>query len=124
MTFDITKCKPFDLERALAGDKVVTRDGREVTEIHQFKTLYNKINTVAVVISGNIYLFTEKGEYNVNRSSGYDLFMAPKTNKFEAWVNVYSYGIACVTYNSEREAIDCAGTNYIKTIKIETEIEL
>lgn len=30
--------KPFDLKLALAGDKVVTREGVEVTEIHKFTT--------------------------------------------------------------------------------------
>lgn len=28
--------KPFDLEKALAGERVVTRDGDEVTQITKF----------------------------------------------------------------------------------------
>ena len=123
MTFDINKCKPFDLERALAGDKVVTRDGREVTKIHQFKTV-SSMYKIYCVVNGFVYAVSQEGVYCYSEVDKKDLFMSPKTKKFETWVNVYSYGIACVTYNSEREAKDCAGTNYIKTIKIETEIEL
>jgi hypothetical protein len=31
--------KPFDLEKALAGQPVVTRDGRKVLELHLYKNV-------------------------------------------------------------------------------------
>ena len=126
MTFDINKCKPFDLERALAGDKVVTRDGREVTEIHQFKTV-SSMYEIYCVVNGVVYAVSQEGVYCYSKDGEVDkkdLFMAPKTKKFEAWVNVYIYGFACVTYNTKKEAEECTGEGHIKTIKIETEIEL
>ena len=124
MTFDVTKCKPFDLERALAGDKVVTRGGIEVEQITQFEAI-DKFCIYAAV-NGSIESFLPTGAY-AGDTSNYDLFMAPKIKKFEAWVNVYSWGISCVTYGTEDGAKDGIKDNiehYIKTIKIETEIEL
>ena len=123
MSFDINKCKPFDLERALAGDKVVTREGLDVTEIHYFKHV-NSIYEVYVTVNGLVYACTKEGLYTFPEEDRFDLFMAPRTKKFEAWVNVYRYGIACVTYNTKKEAEEWAGEGHIKTIKIETEIEL
>lgn len=124
MTFDITKCKPFDLERALAGDKVVTAGGLEITEIQYFKTLSGGYPVFAVV-GGAIQRFTIAGDWYYHDSEGKShLLMAPRTKKFEAWVNVYIYGFACVTYNTKKEAEECTGEGHIKTIKIETEIEI
>ena len=123
MSFDITKCKPFNLERALAGDKVVTRDGREITEIYYFKTLPDAFPVVSV-IDGSLFRFNKEGR-SLYRANDKDfLLMAPRTKKFEAWVNVYIYGFACVTYNTKKEAEECTGEGHIKTIKIETEIEI
>lgn len=122
MSFDTTKCKPFDLERALAGDSVVTIKGVPVTEIHYLKTLPDGFPVVAV-IEGSVFRLTTEGRslYGVDKDF---LLMAPKTKRFEAWVNVYIYGFACVTYNTKKEAEECTGEGHIKTIKIETEIEI
>lgn len=82
--------KPFNLERALAGDPVVTRDGRKVLEIMKFSSpflypvmalvedKYNSTDSEKFTIEGK--LFTEK-------CSDCDLFMA--TTKKTYWVNVY-----------------------------------
>ena len=122
MTFDITKCKPFDLERALAGDSVVTIKGVPVTEIHYLKTLPDGFPVVAV-IEGSVFRLTTEGRslYGVDKDF---LLMSPKTKKFEAWVNVYTWGISCVTYDNKDQAESKALENYVKTIKIETEIEI
>ena len=121
MTFDIAKCKPFDLERALAGDKVVTARGMEISELHYFKTMLGGFPIFAVV-NGAIQRFSISGEWYYHDSERTShLLMAPKTNRFVAWVNVYRYGIACVTYNTKKEAEECAGEGHIKTIKIEYE---
>lgn len=124
MSFDITKCKPFDLERALAGDKVVTANGREVTELHYFKTMLGGFPIFAVV-NGAIHRFTIEGEWYYHDSEGKShLLIAPKTKKFQAWTNVYNWGISGVSYDTKSKAKDYAGKGYIKTIKIETEIEI
>jgi hypothetical protein len=122
MSFDINKCKPFDLKRALAGDKVVTSGGAEVTEIQYFKTLLSDYPIFAVV-SGTMQRFSISGDwYYQDSANNTRLLMAPKTKKFEAWVSVYPTGFGGVTWNNEYDA--SVGMSCIKTIKIETEIEI
>jgi hypothetical protein len=77
--------KPFDLKAALRGEKVVTRDGREVTTVLQPDGLAEPY-TVAAVLNGALYSYTESGVYEVgdryeigDRFTQHDLFMAAKT---------------------------------------------
>lgn len=94
--------KPFDLQRALAGDKVVNRGGTEVTQLTKFdcKTSF----TVVGVMDGAVYTWKEDGRY-VETKSCYDLFMAPKTVK--RWVNFYGTQKS-YHYDSEIKARRCA----------------
>lgn len=71
--------KPFDLERALAGEPVVTRQGDEVIQLTLFKT--NGIYKLAGVVKGELLRFTPTGKYFVNESHELDLFMKVKTHK-------------------------------------------
>lgn len=115
----------FNLERALAGEPVVTRDGREVTEIHLFKTIKTNYPLI-VVVGGDNQEYTEEGKFNINVYSNDDLFMKPKV--VEGWFNVYvnNNGIVVtgVPYPSEEVAkVNIAEpSSYIKTIKITNEI--
>ncbi len=79
----------FDLEKALAGDKVVTRDGRDVTQLHRFLvkngTLARSLGSndiFCAVIDGYVGSVTVKGVYSVYSDGDgeldLDLFMAPK----------------------------------------------
>lgn len=77
--------KTFDLEKALAGDPVITRDGRPVTQLTFFENARG--DTFAGVLDGVIELWAENGEYNHSYSSNFDLFMAPKTR--QGWICVY-----------------------------------
>lgn len=79
----------FDLERALAGDKVVTRSGREVTQIHSF-TLGDKV-AVCGVRGASVGTWNSLGEYHSGSTSDSDLLMAPE--KLSGFVNVYKNGI-------------------------------
>ena len=47
--------KPFNLERAIAGDKIVTRDGRDARFIGYAPEL-NPWRQVVCVFDGNLYL--------------------------------------------------------------------
>lgn len=79
--------KPFNLEAALSGAKVVTRDGREVTEIYLFKNTAIEY-PLAAIIDGGVHCFSKSGsDYSNNEESGYDLFMAG--TKREGWFNIY-----------------------------------
>lgn len=78
--------KPFNLEAALKGEKVVTRDGREVTQLVKFDAM--EIYPLKGVMNRQVHAWTEKGEFNNEvREHNYDLFMAPK--EVTLWVNVY-----------------------------------
>ena len=68
--------RKFDLEKALAGAKVVTRDGREVTQLHLFET--NGKHPLMGVVDDSLCGFTKKGVFDRDTTqSTYDLFMAP-----------------------------------------------
>ena len=81
--------KPFNLERALAGDPVVTRDGQKIIEIIHFKKR-NKFPVLALFDYENtIKAYCENGIYCNSLSecdNKYDLFMAPKTKKL--WIAI------------------------------------
>lgn len=68
--------QPFDLKKALAGKKVVTRDGRVVSGItHNVNARTYK---VCAWIDRIPYTYTEEGVFDVGRkeTSLLDLFMA------------------------------------------------
>lgn len=116
----------FDLERALAGEPVVTRDGREVTEIHFFETC-TKGYAVIAIIEGDKFGFTNNGYYLDNSTKHrLDLFMKPKV--VECWFNVYgndnAIRISNVCHSSEEKAKAKAEPyGYIKTIKVTNEMK-
>jgi hypothetical protein len=108
--------KPFDLEKALAGEKVITRDGQAVSEIVVFKTADFPL---AVVVDRNIRCYVcDDGTFNGYRNHPYDLFMAPKD--VTMWTNVYpcltGYTTGqCQLYKTEQEAKDSCDENGVTT---------
>jgi len=123
---------PFDLETALKHpERVVTRDGRKVTELHHFKTTYFGEGNCPLygVIEGNIHSFTIKGRWAISDDNR-DLLLLPKVK--ECWVNVYynKWGqlyVEPITFLDEKGA-KCLGKDnenltYIKTIRITNEPE-
>jgi hypothetical protein len=71
--------RTFDLKAALRGEKVVTRDGREVTTVLQPDGLAEPY-TVVAVINGELYSYKADGVFEVDdRSTQHDLFMEAKT---------------------------------------------
>lgn len=118
--------KPFNLEKALAGDPVVTRDGRKVTEIAHFKTFYNSQNIIAV-LNGQFYSFFENGQYIAqDQDTEFDLRMAPKIVKKSGWLNVYPNNAVGYTVHPTKESADinkCDISNRVACIFIEWEEE-
>lgn len=115
--------KPFDLEKALAGAPVVTRDGREVTSIVLMDAVKEKLPLI-VVVGGLVEQVSKCGKWHRDVSvHGGDLFMA--TVKREGWVNVYadSIGMEKISriWPTENEAVDAKNGNCIATVKIEWE---
>lgn len=112
--------KPFDLERALAGDPVVTRDGRHCEVVG----LWKEGGSYSLIVGIGEFLtrFTVSGMRYLAGTSPSDLFMAPK--KRTVWVNLYpgkdKYGF---WYESEKEADRAAGPNRIDDRAYPVEIE-
>lgn len=63
---DTSKLKPFNLERALAGDPVVTRDGFSVIEIIKLKS--NITAPVLCVVEGTNWTAKSKSRLLKNKS--------------------------------------------------------
>ena len=89
--------RPFNLEAALAGAPVVTRDGREVTQLVMFDCHDNL--PVAGVLDGIIHLWSIEGKSGPYK---FDLFMAP--TKKTGWVARLTEGhVASVVLSTESE---------------------
>lgn len=79
--------KPFNLERALAGDPVVRGDGLKVIELKCFdKPNRNGRQVIALFEDGTFGTFFGNGKKH-ERESGLDLLMAPKTTKYN--IDIY-----------------------------------
>lgn len=112
---------PFDLQKALAGDPVITRDGNPVTQITFFKDAMG--DTIAGVVDGYVELWREDGRFYSMDSSEKDLFMAPKTK--EGWINIYqtesgAWRTCGPVYDTEQQALDRSSS--VTPIRIEWEI--
>jgi len=115
--------QPFDLQKAIDGHPLVTRDGQEVTEFHYFSTgkCGHPYLVAAVIKDIGLFTYTQGGKYSMGSECELDLFLAPV--KKQAWANVYQYthnGSYYVgnNYLSEQGALECKdlASNYIKTI--------
>jgi hypothetical protein len=119
--------RPFNLEKALAGEPVITRDKRKVTELYLFKTVNDSDQEpLHAVIDGDVSFFTESGRHNFKVDSDKDLFMAPKLITF--WANVYEtyeehLFIQQEKFDTEEEAKNAIFNRYkfLKTIAITVE---
>lgn len=105
--------KEFNLEEALKGAKLVTRDGREVSEWKYFDTCKSHYNIVAI-IDGEIRTFCRDDIF---------IFTEPK----KCYVNVYRQGDGSMWLGEAQETLEDAkdniskSMNYIKTIEITDE---
>jgi len=114
--------KPFDLEKALAGEPVVSKEGRKVIQLHYFPNLGSNFKVIAQLEHGFSFdTFTIHGKYSDDESSQLDLIMAEP----ERWVNVYYSKAqdnvwASQFYESESEAKEhiISTSSYQTTIKI------
>jgi len=121
--------KPFDLEAALAGEPVVTRDGRPV-KIAGYNPDANENTRIIGWIGSCSYVWYDKGSYWNGATDDKDLFMAEKPKiKKEGWVNIYPTNdpnYSCFTsdcYLSEEDAEENIMNGIIATVKVEWEEE-
>ena len=117
MNNEASKLKPFDLEKALKGEKVVTRDGREVEQIFYFDKAVRNEYPLRGVINGGLSSYTREGRVFLGGEMAGDLFMAPKERV--VWVNLFkdktdlpnSYGRRAAHHLSQENADIAAGKN-------------
>lgn len=84
--------KPFNLQAALAGAPVVTRDGEPAEQLTLFDAPNEDFPLVGVV-SGRIRTWTRSGKRMLaDVDNEFDLFMA--STKRVVWVNLYPKGEA------------------------------
>jgi hypothetical protein len=112
--------KPFVLEEALAGAKVMNGKQNPVTDIAYFPSIIGPYRVFAV-IDGRAHNFTVTGRIsNESPNPLLDLFMAPV--KSEGWINIYKSGYKNgYIYNTEEEARVSGGLSPIACIRIEWE---
>jgi hypothetical protein len=124
--------QPFNLQKAIAGDAIYTRDGNEVTEWHYYKSATTDWSIFAVV-KGQVTAYTKEGRFNTSNSPTKDnpLDLMMKAPIIEKWMNLYHKGDKLylgMHFNTEEEAKwayttdnDCYKKEYlyIKTIKID-----
>ena len=115
--------KPFDLERALVGDPVVTRSGTTVTEIHYLKTVQNDAQVISV-INGDVYFHKKDGKRWCYDEEN-DLFMV--STKKTGWMNIMKgegkewEARVGIIHNSKEHADSNASCDRIACIQIEWE---
>jgi hypothetical protein len=120
--------KPFNLEEALAGKPVQTRDGRKVTEIVHLKTIDVTYPIIAVVDKTPVAYTMVGREWQSGADSRGDLFMAPEI--VTKWGNVYQncnngkyfIGTLFETEGEAKGGASNAPANYISTVPITIEI--
>lgn len=78
--------KPFNLERAKAGDPIVTKAGEEVRFLLHDPNLNPRGRVLVATQEGNVRLYFEDGEY-LDAPDGYDLRMAPI--KHQLWARAW-----------------------------------
>jgi hypothetical protein len=111
----------FNLERALAGEPVITRDGKEVTQLTKFD-LTETSYLIFGILENDVRRWTIEGKYLLGEEDRNDLFMKPEENAI--WVNVYKRSdgrlfVDSCSFQSEAAAKIGMGSNYLKTIKID-----
>ena len=76
--------KPFNLEEALKNpDRVVTRDGRKVTQLHKFDC--SDYHRLVLVLDGSIETYDTDGIWGLKGNENEkDLFLLPETKT--VWV--------------------------------------
>lgn len=129
------KTKPFDLKEALAGAKVVTRAGREVTQLvlfHDVETVY----PLKGVSEGMLFNWDGDGNFYKTTPGHYmDLFLGVEPVTKEGWINLYKASQSLTNpegvttgvhvHESEDDAKSVATLwRYLTTVKVTWEEEV
>lgn len=111
--------KPFDINKALAGESVVNGDGKKIEFI-----AYDSGSPFDCCVMARAHGMSAASLYSLTgkllgvRGSEFDLFMAPP--KREGWVNVFPGGLTG-GWHATKEIADKFGVGRLACIRIEWE---
>ena len=113
--------KPFNLEAAKNGAKVITRDGKEARILcFDLKgDVYNICGAMEFAEEEEPHVWTDNGLFFEGESNCRDLLMAPI--KKSAWINIYRYNQNSDRHPTQNLAKRAANISIIDTIEIEWE---
>ena len=110
--------KPFDLQKAMAGHPLVTRDGRDVTEFCYFRT--RSVYKVVAIIYGDLCAYLDNGMTDNRRENNLDLFL--KSEKKKLFVNIHltpnKFGVHAAS-NAFTEPFDVDSDHQIVEVEID-----
>lgn len=119
--------KPFDLDKAIAGHPLVTRDGREVTEFHYFKTAIPEYGErVMAVVDGDVFTYIDNGKYINGEDLPEDLFL--KSEKKTLWIAIENEPLGIQNQTTHAYINECHIDDFVKVkrgwqkVKIEIEV--
>lgn len=121
--------KPFNLEEALNGAKVVTRDGRVVTQLIKFNA--DEKETLYGVVSNEIASWKDDGRFSfVSPYNDHILDLFMYVEPIRVWVNVYVSDNGKILLSSPNETKQDALQTitkgeyyiYLKTIEINDQL--
>lgn len=85
---------PFDWDKYQSGEyEAICRNGVK-PDCLAYNSNAKEPDKIAMWIQGELYSRCEDGTTWGNRELDHDLFLIPKTKKFQAWINLYSNGQA------------------------------
>jgi hypothetical protein len=115
--------KPFNLQEAIAGKPLVTKDGREVKRFTYLPEVNNEYKIVAVV-DGKLLIYTEAGHFWTADKAFTDRDLFMKATKVTRWVNLYrkqncqllrttnedNIAVGCLSFESKEDALSLCGS--------------
>lgn len=120
--------KEFDLEKAKAGEPVITREGKPA-RILCFDLKSGTYNILYAVDDGGVEFISSCDNFGrsfLGKETPTDLFMA--ANKKKGWINIYRCNTSVdghgEIYHTKEDAVSSKGAlipGYITTIEIEWE---
>ena len=109
----------FNLEQALAGEAVITRDGEYVTQLTEYD-IENKDFNIYGVSDGVLDCWGKKGNFTSLGPHPNDLFMEPKA--IIGFVNCDADGHLDV-YDTKEEADDAANRDRVACIALSQHLQ-
>jgi hypothetical protein len=121
--------KPFNLEAAKRGEKLVTRCGDSVDEFHHFETTNGNAYSCIAIVGGVLRSHAKDGAYIGGCERPEDLFMAPKKRTvyvqiFDKPIDGESDAYKAVAYKDKGDAEDNLRETTWKVLAVAVPVEI